>query len=372
MLKIISSVLFLIGTSLAYFFVKYLGIPMYESLFFTPQQCKVISSKVSYDPGDGESGPTYGIDILYSYMVEGKEYQSNKYYIVDSASSGELSKRKIVDNYPPGNEFTCFVNPKDPSQAVVVPGFNLLALLGLLPLSLLFLGIWLFALSNKTPKDASEFEGAAKKVKLVTQSSKVFAPETARKQKAWILFFVALFWNGIVSIFLVFFIKNRLSGSESLALLLFLSIFILVGFILIYSFVHSLLALKNPLIILTLAKYPIVLGDLMRLRVQVQGDATKLEKLSIEIEGKEEAKYRRGTSTYTDTNIFYRKLLKETKNQVEMRMSELTLEIPFDLMHSFSSASNKIIWTLKVRGVIPRWPDISDDYVLDVQPSSGS
>jgi len=239
-------------------------------------------------------------------------------------------------------------------------------------LFLLLFGIWLFALSSKKPKDVPEFEGAAKKERLISQSSKVLAPLTTRKQKAWIFFFVALFWNGIVSIFLVLLIKEWLSGAGSLAPLLFLSIFVFVGLILVFSFVHSLLALKNPLVILTLAKYPIVLGDSLRVRIEVQGDATKLERLSIELEGKEEAIYRRGTSTYTDTNVFYRKLLRETSNQVEMRMSELTLEIPPDLMHSFSSASNKIIWALKVKGMIPRWPDISDDYVLDVHPSSGS
>jgi hypothetical protein len=37
-------------------------------------------------------------------------------------------------------------------------------------------------------------------------------------------------------------------------------------------------------------------------------------------------------------------------------------------MHSFAARNNKITWTLRVRGEIPKWPDIDDEYPVHVAP----
>jgi hypothetical protein len=40
-------------------------------------------------------------------------------------------------------------------------------------------------------------------------------------------------------------------------------------------------------------------------------------------------------------------------------------------MHSFKSANNKIVWTLQLSGEIPRWPDVSEEFEIDVLPQGG-
>ena len=37
-------------------------------------------------------------------------------------------------------------------------------------------------------------------------------------------------------------------------------------------------------------------------------------------------------------------------------------------MHSLDTGHNKIIWQLRVKGKIPRWPDLGEDYRLVVLP----
>jgi hypothetical protein len=37
-------------------------------------------------------------------------------------------------------------------------------------------------------------------------------------------------------------------------------------------------------------------------------------------------------------------------------------------MHSFESSHNKIIWKVKLHGDIPRWPDVSETYTLNIVP----
>ena len=37
-------------------------------------------------------------------------------------------------------------------------------------------------------------------------------------------------------------------------------------------------------------------------------------------------------------------------------------------MHSFEADSNKIIWEIKVEGEIARWPDVSQNFPITVDP----
>jgi hypothetical protein len=49
-----------------------------------------------------------------------------------------------------------------------------------------------------------------------------------------------------------------------------------------------------------------------------------------------------------------------------MMRGKTIVEIPAGTMHSFEAANNKIVWALKVEGKIDRWPDIDEEYRLNV------
>ncbi|HTL31014.1 MAG TPA: hypothetical protein VL282_17420, partial [Tepidisphaeraceae bacterium] len=60
--------------------------------------------------------------------------------------------------------------------------------------------------------------------------------------------------------------------------------------------------------------------------------------------------------------------LLETTSSFEIARGEATFDIPQDTMHSFEAGNNKIIWELKIRGEIARWPDMSADYPVQIVP----
>ena len=79
--------------------------------------CTVISSRVQSHRGN--KGTTYRVDILYRYELNGEERCSSRYQFMDISSSGYKGKAEIVRRYPPGAQRTCFVNPRDPEEAVL-------------------------------------------------------------------------------------------------------------------------------------------------------------------------------------------------------------------------------------------------------------
>jgi hypothetical protein len=38
-------------------------------------------------------------------------------------------------------------------------------------------------------------------------------------------------------------------------------------------------------------------------------------------------------------------------------------------MHSFSTQHNKIVWSIRVKGEIARWPDLNEEFALTVLPA---
>jgi len=112
--------------------------------------CTVVSSEVqSHSDSDGT---TYSVHIVYRYTVNGHEYQSRRYDFMGGSSSGYKGKQAVVRRYPPGKKAVCYVNPRDPSDAVLEPRFTPMMLVGLFPLIFVAVGaggvVWVF--TNKS------------------------------------------------------------------------------------------------------------------------------------------------------------------------------------------------------------------------------
>ena len=78
--------------------------------------------------------------------------------------------------------------------------------------------------------------------------------------------------------------------------------------------------------------------------------------------------YRRGTDTHTDTNVFHRATLREVGDSMGVARGTASIRIPDDTMHTFTANNNKIVWTIKMKGDINRWPDIEESFDLTVTP----
>jgi hypothetical protein len=123
---------------------------VYDARQWPATSCTVVSSEVkSHSDSDGT---TYSVHIVYRYTVNGRDYQSDRYNFMGGSSSGYNSKKTVVRRYPPGKPAFCYVNPRDPSDAVLERRFTPMMLVGLFPLIFVAVGaggmIWAF--TNKS------------------------------------------------------------------------------------------------------------------------------------------------------------------------------------------------------------------------------
>ncbi len=356
--------------------------------------CVVESSRVRSH--DSDDGTTYSVDILYRYEAGGKVRRSNRYAFLGGSSSGYEGKREIVDTHPPDHETVCYVNPDDPSEAVLnremTTGMWLLSFTLLFPL--IGAGGLLGMASGKfkgrqpsptgfspsaSPTRAAGGAGGAggRSAPLINHGESTGEPVTLKcestpgKKAVGALFF-ALIWNGIVSIFVVQVIRGFIDGDPEWFLTFFMIPFVAVGLGAIGMFVYFLLAMRNPKATLVVNADRLPLGSVLDVAWDLVGRTDKLTRLRIHLEGEEKAEYRQGTNTYTDTQVFREIDLIDTTDGVEMVSGAASVTIPRDTMHSFEAEHNKIIWHLRVRGEIPLWPDVHQAYVIEVLPEATS
>ncbi len=124
---------------------------------------------------------------------------------------------------------------------------------------------------------------------------------------------------------------------------------------------------------LVVSAQPLFLGEQFTVLVrQPFKAACQLESLTLTLLCEEVARYRRGTSTYTD-----RKTVLEEKQELfsaqavqggDVLEEEAVFHIPEDAMHSFHAQWNEIQWKLKVHTSIAGWPDFRAEYSLQVAP----
>ena len=366
---------------------------MFVSKSWVETPCKVIWSRVQRHEGDDST--TYSVDIFYEYEFDGETHRSNRYGAMGGSSSGRAGKARIVKQYPKGSQQICYVNPKLPEQAILKPGFSPMAFLLLLPLAFVAAGLAILVASlrgkvrqtaglsgfdagggegkpsfselagsvgggNGAPADAAAAEHSSGPV--------VLKPHASRWIKLGGILFFALFWNGIVSVFLHEVIESWRNGRGEIFLTLFLIPFVLIGLGVIVAFFYQLLALANPKPVITLENGHPRLGEPLTVSWTVAGKTSRVVDFRIALWGIESATYRRGTNTVTSTEVFYEQVLIETAELREIESGSATITIPADLMYSLKLDNNQIKYELKVKGDIPLWPDIGDSFDLTLLP----
>jgi heme/copper-type cytochrome/quinol oxidase subunit 2 len=346
--------------------------------------CVVVSSQVSSHSSD--DGTTYSVDILYGYTVNGREYKSNRYHFMGGSSSGYQGKAEIVSRHSPGTRTVCYVNPKDPTDAVLERGFTNDLWFGLLPLLFVAVGgggVYFTLRAARRdrvispamkwlPKQARYGAGGAAPSLAVRGASTgpVVLKSTASPWAKFIgTIFIAAFWNGIVSVFVFQAVASWQRGRPEWFLTLFLIPFVLVGLVMIGAVVYFFLALFNPRATLTVNANAVPLGGTLELQWRLSGRVERVRRLRIYLEGREEATYRRGTTTSTDKEVFITVELANADMHNDIRGGQRKITVPSDTMHSFESDNNKIVWTLNVHGEIQRWPDVKEEFPVVVLPA---
>jgi hypothetical protein len=195
-------------------------------------------------------------------------------------------------------------------------------------------------------------------------------PATGPVAKLVGITFVALFWNGIVSLFLKDVVAGWRSGQGDGCRTAFLVPFVVIGLGLLLSIPYQILALFNPRPRLVLDRSRLRPREAARLSWSFSGAAGRIRRLKITIEGREEATYRQGTTTHTDRSTFATLVLFDSSLAETFTSGEIEVLIPAGSMHSFAASHNKIVWKLMISGEIARWPDVGEEFDLVVLPEA--
>jgi hypothetical protein len=349
---------------------------------WAPTPCTIVASGVKSHSSD--DGTTYSVELVYAYTVDGREHKGWRYTFMDVSSSGYEGKKEVVDQLPPGTQAVCYVNPANPKESVFDRGFSGVYLFGLLPLLFVIIGpIGFVAVTRKGRRDAAArgrpggVTGPLARpgdggTPAGSRGPVVLRPKVSPAMKLAGMLITALFWNGIVSIFVWMAVASWVRGSPEWFMTVFIIPFVLVGLGLLAAVVYFFLALFNPRPEVTISPGAILLGGSADVAWKIAGADRRIRRWRVTLEGREEATYRRGTSTSTDRSVFHSVDLVDTRNPYEIRGSRATLTVPADGMHSFESPNNKIVWTLKVHGEIDRWPDVSEEFPIVVLPAEGA
>jgi hypothetical protein len=309
-------------------------------------------------------GTTYSVDIGYRYQVMGAHYRGDRYHFMGGSSSGYKGKEAIVRRYPVGHEFEVFYDPLSPEESVINREMTAVMWVGLFPAVFIAVGAAIMVSGFKRGRKSLAGQWIAG-----GGGETVLRPGKGRGFKALGMLVFVLFWNGIVSVFLVQVLKEWQSGDRPIGVSLFLMPFVAVGAGAVIGFVRSLMQLSNPKVVITLDQSPVRLGDNISCRYAIEGRESRLSRLSIELLGREEASYRRGTTTHTERKEFCVIPLVELDLQHGLMSTDFHLRIPAETMHSFEAPNNRVRWQLKVKGDIPNWPDLADAYELTVLPA---
>jgi hypothetical protein len=288
----------------------------------------------------------------------------------------------VVEQYEAATNPVCYVNPNNPSEAVLKRGFHAKLLLALFPLPFLLIGIGGLAatLRGKIVTDKATTPWIAQRparasdglttLRVADDGREALKPQFSAKAKFIGVTVIAVFWNGVISIFAAGITNGFRHGDPSWFGLLFLLPFVAVGLGLIGGVAYQFLAMFNPRPTLELSSSIIPLGGAAALTWSFSGQASRISEFTVTLRGVEEARYRKGTSTYTDRNTFYEVELYKTADPNEIASGQVGFVLPPDTMHSFEAENNKILWSLDIHGSIRRWPDVKESFKITVTPTA--
>ena len=270
-----------------------------------PVKCTVLSSRVvrqrAIQTQHNNNGPTYSVRIKFRYHVGHKAYIGSRYSFASWSSSDRSFAANLAHQFHKGQTTRCFVDPKDPMQAVLDRDWTTGMWLGLLPLIFVVVGaggivgaiIW--AKHRQTWGDQKTWlheapdEGAGDPV--------TFSSGSVRLKKLIGVSLFALIWNGFVSVLAYFMV----TGKTPVMADLIISAFVLVGLGMLFVAVpYQLIAMMNPKTTVTLGDRHPRLGQTVDVSWDISGATARLRDFRIVLQAREEATYRVGTNTRTD------------------------------------------------------------------------
>lgn len=371
------SIFLLVGLGVLWLVLIGPALASWRARSWVAADCEVVSSHVATHSGD--DGDTYSVEILYRYDYGGRDYHSNRYHFFTGSTSGYEGKARVVEALPAGRRFTCWVDPDDPSEAVIERGLSGESWIAVVPLLFVAVGGGgvVFALVGRRRKR----RGGGKRRKRRRRPERTPIPAAGRPlalepaqgpwTKLFVLLFIAAFWNGITGVFVWQVVEGWRTGAPDGCLTVFILPFVAIGLLLAVSIPYSILALVNPRPHLTLDPGAVAPGGEAEIAWRFTGAARRLSKLEITVEAEEKSTERSGSSTSTRTASVFTQPVYETDRRSEIPAGSARFTLDPKAPPS-RGGDHKITWKVKVAGTIRFWPDVGEAFEFEVPPAPAS
>ena len=369
---------------------------------FVEHTCKVIGKRLAEK--EDKDGPLYWPEFQIEYSVNGMVYSPWTYTINNTPSSDRKSRLEILSKFQVGDTVPCWFNPADPGQVVLVRGYTWWIYLALfVPVAFIFIGAggliykllhWGKSAERRSAitqrvqdRDLFGTNGAAEnEYPNVPQRTDITnSPGTKLQYRlpintspGWVLFGTligCIIWNGLVAIVVYFAVRGHLAGKPDW-ILTFLTIpFVLGGLFLILYFFRLLLvtAAIGPTL-LEISNHPLYPGREYQIFLSQSG-RLRVNSISLSLVCREEATYRQGTNTRTETRqVYSQELYRREDFEIPPGLpfeTSCELKVPLGAMHSFKSGHNAIDWTMVVEGDIAHWPNFKRAFSVTIFPPNG-
>ncbi len=392
--------LLLLGCGGVVAFVLLLVVPEWRvNHQYEKQTCEVVEKRS--EEKIGADGTVYPAGLKIKHQIGVKTYLP---WVYDHGGK-EGDKKTLLQRYSVGEQYTCWYDPGDPNVVVLQRGYSWwLWLVGLVPASFIVIGVGGFVYTVLHWGKSAERRAAI--AQRVRQSDPFLAAGKSRPQypnvptgadltnspgtklkfrlpigqsPGWKLFTLAmlcLIWNVVVAVFVAMAVGQYLDGKLSWLTTAFVVPFALAGIALIVVFLRQLLVTTGvgPTTV-EISDHPLHPGERCRLLVSQSG-RLKFNSLKVMLVCEEEATYRQGTNTRTETWEVHRQEVShhehfEVKRGLPFE-DECELAMPAGAMHSFKAEHNEINWKVVVHGDVDGWPDYERSFSLVVCPGNGA
>jgi hypothetical protein len=392
-----SAIYIMVGVGFLFVFFILPAIRVLEARGWRETPCRIVSSQV--DEHEGSKGPTYEVDIIFSYHAGGRWLTSSRYDFLQMYSSGYTSKESIVRQYPVGSEAVCYVNPSNPEEAVLYRGYPQGMVFGLIPL--VFIGVGVATVLGARMRGAG---GGGKLlapavlpapgVKLwgggnvrreagdignialgppglkQTDASVELAPTITSGYKAMVWTICCVLSAGGLIATIAFNAGDwRANGTDTSGSFVGAIVLSVVTLPILIGTVMAYMQLSDPRVTVRLTPGPLKLGRDFGVEWEVKGGSRRLAQLRIVLECSEEADYGSGRSRTTARSLCYRADLVNAQNGEELAGGTVKLAGLTGVMHSLNTGQNRIVWKMRVIGKVRGWLGVKNLYPVVVMPA---
>lgn len=346
--------------------------------------CEIVGKRLveSHD----SDGSTYRPEFTFTFNAGGETVEATGYSVVGNLSTGDRrGSARALARFEVGGEYPCWYDPRDPGRAVLTRAFPTFPFAMMLLFGVIFSaiggGLLLGALgvfgrsSRSRPMKAGGVRlplPSVPKAMPPAGTMRPVRPDAGLAAKAIGLLVFSLFWNGIVSIFVVVTIREWMTGGHPWFQTIFLVPFVAIGLFVAALTVHQFLVAGTYRgLLVQMDRQLAHPGDRIRVSVRHSGQYV-VDTWNASVVCREKVRYTRGTETHNEDRVVYEQAVDEAAglpvSPARPLQREFSATIPREAMHSFDASCNKIVWSIRLKAEVPGRADLDVEYPVLVYP----